>query len=379
MREAFAMRRLLIAGMVLSFLASAGQGANRVSLSSCCQDTIWTGSVFGVKIAIENDVVWKKMSLGFKIWSPDGATWTWNNMGPTGYGTIKKAVTVPAGSRMSPVSTVWDGGFHVWEVKMTGQYPDSILLTGEAVNGGLPTGPEQEMMRLNITVNGAPGRTFCIDSATIDVWGNLAPGDWVFTDDQGNSNPPEIGWTQGGICWPISTIRCSPPVITSTGHIDAFHCAPGSLDVTAFDEGGGPVDWNYQQLSGSGTFSLTAKTGTIATITYTPAPDEMSGTPSVSIDVFNQFFPCGMNRCCEQWKDTIMVQFHSIGDANNDNGINVGDAVYLINYVFKSGPAPVAWKAGDANCDGLVNVGDAVRLINHVFKGAPSPVNACCL
>jgi len=93
--------------------------------------------------------------------------------------------------------------------------------------------------------------------------------------------------------------------------------------------------------------------------------------------VSDQFF-CG-GHCCENWNDTIMVQFHSIGDANIDNGINVGDAVYLINYVFKSGPAPVAWKAGDANCDGLVNVGDAVRLINHVFKGAPSPVNACCL
>ena len=62
-----------------------------------------------------------------------------------------------------------------------------------------------------------------------------------------------------------------------------------------------------------------------------------------------------------------------LGDANGDDQINVGDAVLLINYVFKGGPAPDPIKAGDANCDGQVNVGDAVYLINYVFRGGPEP------
>ena len=66
---------------------------------------------------------------------------------------------------------------------------------------------------------------------------------------------------------------------------------------------------------------------------------------------------------------------YTCGDANGDGQINVGDAVYLINYVFKSGPAPNPIEAGDANCDGDVNVGDAVYLINYIFKGGPEP---CC-
>jgi hypothetical protein len=63
------------------------------------------------------------------------------------------------------------------------------------------------------------------------------------------------------------------------------------------------------------------------------------------------------------------------GDANGDGTVNVGDAVHLINYVFKGGPAPIPLEAGDANCDFEVNVGDAVYLINYVFKGGPAP---CC-
>jgi hypothetical protein len=69
-----------------------------------------------------------------------------------------------------------------------------------------------------------------------------------------------------------------------------------------------------------------------------------------------------------------LSDFHYLnGDANRDDNINIGDAVFLINYVFKGGPAPDPVLAGDANCDVEVNVGDAVRIIDHVFKGGQAP------
>lgn len=74
---------------------------------------------------------------------------------------------------------------------------------------------------------------------------------------------------------------------------------------------------------------------------------------------------------------------YTYGDANGDGGINVGDAVFLINYVFKGGSSPPSLDAGDANCDYSQNVGDAVFLINYVFKGGPAPgcyiKGACCM
>ena len=69
------------------------------------------------------------------------------------------------------------------------------------------------------------------------------------------------------------------------------------------------------------------------------------------------------------------VQF-LCGDANKDGVVDVGDVVYLINYLFKSGTAPVPiLKAGDASCDGVVDVGDVVYLINYLFKNGTEP---CC-
>jgi hypothetical protein len=72
---------------------------------------------------------------------------------------------------------------------------------------------------------------------------------------------------------------------------------------------------------------------------------------------------------CEEICDCIP------GDANNDGELNVGDAVYLISYVFKGGPPPAPYPicSGDANCDCTVNVGDAVYIISYVFKGGPPP------
>jgi len=61
------------------------------------------------------------------------------------------------------------------------------------------------------------------------------------------------------------------------------------------------------------------------------------------------------------------------GDANNDGVINLGDAIYILNYLFKSGPDPDPMEAGDANCDGKVDLGDAIYVLNYLFKGGPAP------
>lgn len=66
------------------------------------------------------------------------------------------------------------------------------------------------------------------------------------------------------------------------------------------------------------------------------------------------------------------------GDANGDGSANVGDAVFLISYIFKGGAAPNPVCAGDANGDGGTNVGDAVYLITYIFKGGAAPVSTCC-
>ncbi|MGB8656459.1 MAG: M1 family aminopeptidase [Candidatus Zixiibacteriota bacterium] len=61
------------------------------------------------------------------------------------------------------------------------------------------------------------------------------------------------------------------------------------------------------------------------------------------------------------------------GDANHDSLVDAGDVVYLVDYLFLSGPAPIPRQAGDVNCDGIVNTSDVIYLINYLFKGGPPP------
>lgn len=56
--------------------------------------------------------------------------------------------------------------------------------------------------------------------------------------------------------------------------------------------------------------------------------------------------------------------------------LDLGDVVYLINYLYKQGPAPLPYAdQGDVNADGIVDLGDLVYMINYIFKGGPPPID----
>jgi hypothetical protein len=48
-----------------------------------------------------------------------------------------------------------------------------------------------------------------------------------------------------------------------------------------------------------------------------------------------------------------------------------------VNCLHRSGDAPQPIEAGDANCDGMVNVGDLVFLVNYLCKDGRPPVPGC--
>ncbi len=66
------------------------------------------------------------------------------------------------------------------------------------------------------------------------------------------------------------------------------------------------------------------------------------------------------------------------GDANADQEIDVGDVIYLVNYLFIGGSAPACspiTACGDVNLDGQVDIGDGVYLINYLFTSGPVRCN----
>ncbi|MGB2989286.1 MAG: dockerin type I repeat-containing protein, partial [Candidatus Zixiibacteriota bacterium] len=65
------------------------------------------------------------------------------------------------------------------------------------------------------------------------------------------------------------------------------------------------------------------------------------------------------------------------GDANDDGVVNSGDVIYLVSYLSKGGPEPVApWERGDPNNDCWINVGDVTYLVSYLYQGGPQP--ECC-
>ncbi len=61
------------------------------------------------------------------------------------------------------------------------------------------------------------------------------------------------------------------------------------------------------------------------------------------------------------------------GDADGSGGVDIDDVVFLIAYIFQSGPAPSPLSSGDANCSGAIDIDDVVYLIAYIFAGGPPP------
>jgi len=110
----------------------------------------------------------------------------------------------------------------------------------------------------------------------------------------------------------------------------------------------------------------------VVKILTTSKEDPGASDLKANIDLANAFIAnhdeikCVAGGCCDM-----------AGDANDDAAVNIGDAVHLINYIFKSGPPPPCLNEGDANGDCAINIGDAVHLINYIFKSGPPPVCGC--
>jgi hypothetical protein len=86
----------------------------------------------------------------------------------------------------------------------------------------------------------------------------------------------------------------------------------------------------------------------------------------------NEYTPAFIPSCSEF--DGI---WYIPGDANNSGGVNISDAVRIINYIFLGGPPPDPFCAGDCNGDCVINISDAVCLINYIFLDGFEPKPYC--
>ena len=76
------------------------------------------------------------------------------------------------------------------------------------------------------------------------------------------------------------------------------------------------------------------------------------------------------------WRPMLRFCGFYRGDVNEDAVIDIGDAVFLVNYLFMNGPDPLPFTdQGDVNNDEMVNAADIIYLINYLFIAGPSPID----
>ncbi|MBI4602582.1 MAG: hypothetical protein HY721_11540, partial [Planctomycetes bacterium] len=67
------------------------------------------------------------------------------------------------------------------------------------------------------------------------------------------------------------------------------------------------------------------------------------------------------------------------GNCNADEGINLSDAIFLLNHLFLGGAEPTCPRACDSDSNDALNLTDAVYLLDYLFRGGPpmAPPAAC--
>jgi hypothetical protein len=118
----------------------------------------------------------------------------------------------------------------------------------------------------------------------------------------------------------------------------------------------------WQVLSGGGTSGNSTNYRLNGTVGQTAVGSGSSGNFDLSHG-FWQDFGAGPCDCMP-------------GDANGNTIINILDITYLINYVYKGGPAPIPYAlcSGDPTGNCTINILDITYLISYLYKGGPPPV-----
>ncbi|MCK5124859.1 MAG: hypothetical protein KAR42_01245 [candidate division Zixibacteria bacterium] len=376
------MKILGILTVLFFAIVSMAQAANIVDMIATgpgvVADTFFSHQPVEIQISIGNDLHIAGMGLAFQVWSPDGAEWDWEDVG--GYGT-SGSVTVFEWCHMYPPDSIWDiGGLLVSDTNINNGLPDTILISGLAVAGGLQPGPLRHMFSMHGKPKGTEPyelSTLCFDSVFVPP-----SGSFIFIGNAGNTIP-SIGWNEGGKCYIVSMFCADIPyLINPDENEDSTVSVP--LNTVYVENVGG---WEnvfglitIQLLSvnnGTGEATVEDNGDGTCNIKYITPLADVGQQVEIVVAAYDEV--CFTTEPSQNFTLKIDVIDFVAGDFNGDVQANLGDVVYMVNYIFRGGPPPVDLACSDVNNDCEVNIGDGIFVINYIFRGGPVPTCSDCM
>jgi uncharacterized Ntn-hydrolase superfamily protein len=227
-------------------------------------------------------------------------------------------------------------------------------------------------------IQGADVRCFNQNKSSISAYIKVVrPGDGplpfldlVVPTTTGSTDPIDVlqgefdAWRAAQVADPdLSTIAAVPGGLPHLGTDSSV------ITVTALNSSAEPPSLGSQvSLSHSGGGSLSAVTnqgGGVFTAFL------IAGT-SVETDTIRAFIAGG-----EQTVEVSIpghVFYFLCGDVNEEGVITSADIIWMVNHLFKSGPAPLPVpESGDVDGSGALTSGDIIFLVNFVFKSGTTP------
>jgi hypothetical protein len=204
--------------------------------------------------------------------------------------------------------------------------------------------------------------------------------DWDFPWGSGNSDrsgfDPDLGlgymWQNGGAKYRGTTVLNSEGVQTfyAIQNLNNVYSTTGSLVSEAAKYGF--LTHGLNDTAGTGSYD---QSYCIATGPYNLAPGESDTAAFAMIGGMDLLSV--QNSAVSAHNRYETATSYICGDADGSREINIGDAVYLISYIFSGGAAPSPLLAGDTNCSLDINISDVVYLVDYIFTGGAAPCAAC--
>ena len=194
-----------------------------------------------------------------------------------------------------------------------------------------------------VVFNSSGKQTFILDIDAPADSVKLDPDNWVLSTNK------DVGFRIASITDPVDTAYL------------------GTYYYLEFEAIGGTPPYTWKKVAGQFPYGTTFDPGN---------PPNLSGYPTLATDFAFQMSVTDSSStpmADTVWFHISVKDTYLCGDPNNDDTINVSDAIWLINYIFMSGDPPNPEESGDCNCDGKINITDIVWIVNHVFSGGWEP------